>query len=275
MRIKIGIVLLMIFGSLLPDYQAAEISSSIVVNVVDEDGEPVPNIEYELLGSEGELVQSQITDESGQAKFDVSTLGKYQVNLKTIPMAYKQIATSYQVAVNASGQEYKLEDVLYYSTGVIKIHLVDDENNPIGGSEMTIYDSEGNIVQVITTDENGNATSDPLRNGTYYIQETKAANGYQLDSNRYKITINGESVTEEYITPHNETVQPPIEQPDSMPVEKDLKNEELPNQTLQDEPVNSNVSLASTGSSKTRILLGALVCFALLSTFKVRMRNGN
>ena len=67
-----------------------------------------------------------------------------------------------------------------------------DVNN--GG---TIYDNAGNVVDVMTTDENGVATSKELRLGTYKYKETKAPDYVVIDDAEYvfKLTENNQVVT--------------------------------------------------------------------------------
>lgn len=62
------------------------------------------------------------------------------------------------------------------------------------GAIYGIYDSNGNKVTEITTNQNGEATSDYLPSlGKYYVQEIKASNNYLLDNTRYEVNLTEEN----------------------------------------------------------------------------------
>ncbi|MEG0489857.1 MAG: SpaA isopeptide-forming pilin-related protein, partial [Hydrogenoanaerobacterium sp.] len=58
--------------------------------------------------------------------------------------------------------------------GQLKLTKTDTTGNPLVGAEFTL----GKVVK--TTDEKGEALFDGIRNGTYYVTETKAPKGYVL-----------------------------------------------------------------------------------------------
>ena len=53
-----------------------------------------------------------------------------------------------------------------------------------------VYDENKNLIQEITTDEKGEAISEKLEKGTYYIKEIEANEWYIIDENYYKVEIN-------------------------------------------------------------------------------------
>ena len=62
------------------------------------------------------------------------------------------------------------------------------------GAIYGIYDFNGNKVTEITTNVNGEATSDYLPGlGKYYAQEIKASNNYLLDKTKYEFTLTEEN----------------------------------------------------------------------------------
>lgn len=68
-------------------------------------------------------------------------------------------------------------------------------NKPVGDASLEnaiygVYDQTGKIGE-ITTDKDGEGVLENIKNpGTYYIQEIKPSQGYQLDKTRYSVTIN-------------------------------------------------------------------------------------
>lgn len=105
----------------------------------------------------------------------------YTVTMMSSPIAY----TSFNV---------KIAKV---SSGNIKYYLK--------GAEFTLYDTDGNIVDDINgnpcvglTDANGNLEfTVPIDGREYYIQETKAPAGYELNPDKFYITPDAEGVSYE------------------------------------------------------------------------------
>ena len=68
----------------------------------------------------------------------------------------------------------------------------------IAGATYGVYSDKGctKSVATLTTDSNGNTDTVELRAATYYVKETKAPKGFQLDKNVYTFTVKaGETST--------------------------------------------------------------------------------
>ena len=64
------------------------------------------------------------------------------------------------------------------------------ENRPIAGAVYGLYTLEGELLHTFApTDENGLTDTATVRAGQYYIQEITAAPGYQLNTEKYPVTI--------------------------------------------------------------------------------------
>ena len=61
----------------------------------------------------------------------------------------------------------------------------------VNGAEYGVYSDSGcaNKVDTLVTDASGNATSNELRVGTYYVKEIKASEGYALDPTVYTVYV--------------------------------------------------------------------------------------
>jgi hypothetical protein len=82
----------------------------------------------------------------------------------------------------------------------IRVVKVDSETKEIIKDNFTfgIYEDEEctQLIKEVKSDkENGYATFEDLRYGTYYIKEIKAPNGYKLSEKIVKVEINDEGVS--------------------------------------------------------------------------------
>lgn len=91
------------------------------------------------------------------------------------------------------------------------------------GFEYTIYDKEGNIVDVITTDASGHAQSIVLPPGEYYIEQTNTPKDRVITRDRLSVT---ETVS---ITFNNHDLE---QENNSEKVSKEKQNKEVQSKTL-------------------------------------------
>ena len=87
--------------------------------------------------------------------------------------------------------------------GKVEIHKVDSETNSavaqgeglLSNAKYGIYNSNGNLIQTLTTNSSGYAISDYLPStGTFYIQEISPSTGYKLDSERHYFEISSNNL---------------------------------------------------------------------------------
>ncbi len=78
-------------------------------------------------------------------------------------------------------------------------------DDPLAGAEFTLYDKDpskdntAKALRTTTTDATGRMTFSRLDEGTYYIRETKAPNGYQLNDKVYTAVIKAEYDTAKHV----------------------------------------------------------------------------
>lgn len=191
MKYKVLFVTLMLMSVPMYILKAEELNkASIIVESTNEDEELVSGVDIELFDSNNKLINSKTSNSDGIVEFEDISSGTYIVKIAAVPQEYQDFKTEYQVNVVNDNQRYLVNNLLVNkSYSRISFYKKDARGKPLGGSEITIYDEENNVVEVIVTDENGFAESKPLENGIYYIQETKAPIGYNLDPKRYKIYV--------------------------------------------------------------------------------------
>lgn len=109
----------------------------------------------------------------------------------------------YGKSPKSTWQNYALTAYTYEETGCtytdtyepnetkIKLQKLDeDTKQPIANVEFNLLDANSQMLQTgLITDENGEITIENILPGTYYIEETKAPEGYELYSGLIKIEL--------------------------------------------------------------------------------------
>ena len=104
-------------------------------------------------------------------------------NENTAILTYSKspFGTDVKYDINASKTVYS------YELDITKVDSA-DENIKLAGVVFEVYNSSGDKVATVTTDQDGKATVSGLALGTYRLKETKAATGY-ADPINFNLTV--------------------------------------------------------------------------------------
>lgn len=184
------------------DYTKTEFSK------VDVGGKEIIGAELTIKDSEGNEIASWVTD-GNPHRIDRLKPGKYTLIEKSAPEGY-EIAEEIVFEVLETGEIQKVTMVdEYEKKGTISVEKVGDmltgvttyksefgdiyrmeyEKRSLPGVEFTIYDTEGNLADVITTSEEGIATSKELPLGKYTLKETKTPAGLAMNHKEYEAIL--------------------------------------------------------------------------------------
>ena len=85
------------------------------------------------------------------------------------------------------------KDIVSVNTYALDIFKYDQANSETGleGAEFELKNSEGVVIATVTSGEDGHVVIDGLDEGTYYLKETKAPEGYVCSSEELEIVIPG------------------------------------------------------------------------------------
>lgn len=163
---------------------------------------PLKGAVFEVRDKDNHVIQTITSGEDGKAKAIDLPIGEYKLVEVAAPEGYKLDNKSYDFEITKDTKtpiEKTVENELL-EKGVIEITKVDatDVNLKLKNAVFQILDKDGKEIGKLTTDENGNAVSNPLLFGKYTIKEVKAPDGYMLlkepitvevGSSVHKITI--------------------------------------------------------------------------------------
>ena len=164
---------------------------------VDEEGNIVPNTQFELYLDEFKenLLGVFITDEEG--KFSISGLesGIYYL---------LEVAVNGNLQLNPELQQVVVEDNkdTYYEVinefTWIKVIKKDEFGNNLSGVTFYLSDKDdmSEIIDVEVTDENGELKFKKLMGGTYYIQEVAAPENIVIDNTIHEIVLEDNKTAE-------------------------------------------------------------------------------
>lgn len=170
-------------------------NGQIRVIKIDKDNKKItiPGVEFEVLNSNMDIIETLTTDENGEAisKKIPITGEKYFVREKTTHEIYVLSDEVKEVEL----KENQITDITFENEkkkGTISIIKADKFNEDIKlqGAVFGIYNEDEELVSTIITDENGEGTSEKLVFGTYYIKELDTGSPYYLlDDEIYKTEI--------------------------------------------------------------------------------------
>ncbi|MBC1631687.1 Cys-Gln thioester bond-forming surface protein [Listeria welshimeri] len=160
------------------------------------------------LKSTGVVAQTQTTDLNGAASFTGLPYGTYVVSETKTPTGYKAVA-DFDVTISEEGQQfhYILEDkVIEAKVKIVKKDVETGKVIPLSGATFKVKDSEGNfitqhvnypsdkdITEFVTAADGTLVLPESLAFGDYTLVEVKAPNGYLLNKEEIRFTVNADN----------------------------------------------------------------------------------
>ena len=220
-----------------------------IIKVDRDDNEAkLEGVEFEVLGEDDEVLETLITDEKGEAITSMYSIKDYP----KLKIREKEALEDYVLEGNLQTIELEdgiTKDVIFQNEkikGKIKILKISEDDNLINGSKkgtpikdvvFEIRNSEGKLVQEITTDKDGIALSNELEKGIYVIKEVKANEEYELTDEEFIIEIVEHGRIEELTVTNKSKIPEPEPEPEPEPVPvPETKPEPVPKPVPEPKP---------------------------------------
>ena len=165
--------------------------TEVVITKTDTDGNPLSGALIGIYDANGNEICRETTDENGQIIVRYLTAGDYTYKELVAPDGYKLNKDEYHFTVNRDGSVVG-DNVMENETTSVTITKVDENDVPLSGATIAIYDEEGNEVFRDVTNEFGKISVSGLYVGTYTYREIECPDGYVLDETTYTFTIDAE-----------------------------------------------------------------------------------
>lgn len=172
-----------------------------VIKVDSENEEiKIEGVKFNVLDVDGNILETIVTDENGEAVTSEYVIRDYDtIYLQEIETNEKYVLNDELIKVELTANEVQSITVenekIKGQIQIIKTSA--DDNNvtgekagtPLEGVEFEIYDSEGNLLETVTTDEEGIALTSLLEKGEYKVKEISTNEWYYLNEETYTANI--------------------------------------------------------------------------------------
>ena len=164
-----------------------------IIKIDEDTKEKIEGVTFEVYNSNKEVIGKITTGKDGKAvlKIDNMANGTYY---------YKEISAPDGYIVDSTMKEFKIteENKIAKETvtnkkirGTLEITKLDDSRVAIEGVKFNILaNDKKTVIETLTTDKSGHATTKKLDKGTYYYQEIEVPDGYVKDDEIFEFQIN-------------------------------------------------------------------------------------
>ncbi len=166
---------------------------------LSDDNQPLSGVKFGLFKDVNatNLVKTAVSNQEGVVQFNNLIPGQYYLQEISTPTGYISNQKIHPVIISPEQTTTWKTIVNYRIKGQVELIKSGSHNNVINGQEITklsgaeftIFDKNNQAVTKLITDTNGYAKSTKINYGNYTLVETKAPDGYVIDSTVYDFSI--------------------------------------------------------------------------------------
>lgn len=167
---------------------------SVELTKEDADGQKLEEAVFKIIDKEGNTVQEGLTsDKNGKVTASGLAPGQYAFVETKAPAGYVLNTEKIEFEISDSSEgkpEATDAGIATNHKGTIELTKENAEGKKLEGAVFNIVDEKGNTVQEeLTSDKDGKVKASDLAPGRYAFVETKAPDGYVLNTEKIEFTI--------------------------------------------------------------------------------------
>ncbi len=168
---------------------------------VDKDNNEVrlPGVEFKIYDENNNLVDTITTNEQGEAVSKELRIDKKYIVKESKTLSNYVLTEEIQTVTLTENQITDISFENELKKGQIRVIKVDKDDNEVllSGVEFKIYDEDNNLVDTITTNQQGEAVSKELRiDKKYIVKESKTLSNYVLSEETQTVTLTENQITD-------------------------------------------------------------------------------
>ena len=165
---------------------------SIRLFKLDEEETPVAGGTYKLMDEAGLVIGEYTTNENGYVDINGLEWGSYTLLETKAPDGYLLDEMEHKVTIEKDTIQVEVRSVEQRKAGSVVLTKYDETGTiSLDGAEFALYKTDGTLVKEgLVTGDDGTLQVDDLKWGSYYFKETKAPNGYGLNDEPVRFSVN-------------------------------------------------------------------------------------
>lgn len=225
-------------------------TGKIQINKTDSDtSKPVSGVTFQLTAEDGTVIGKATTDGNGKAYFENLYPGNYR--LQEVSTNSNYVLNNAVFEVNVEFDKTTVKNITNdRKKGQIKVIKIDKDNKEvrISGVEFAVMDEKGNILEKITTNSNGEATTKEYAIMDFEkltLKEVKTGENYVLNNTPQTVVLKEGQIVN--VTFENEKKKGKIK---VIKIDLDNKEVKIPNVEFKIYDKNNNVVETLTTNSE-------------------------